>query len=55
MGCGAGRAKHDQRQVKTGIQLFAVPYTLRLMNVYITDVALKKTAYFDDSLVLVHA
>lgn len=43
MGSGAGRrARNDQRQVKTGIQVFAVPYKLRLMNVYITDVALKK-------------
>jgi len=50
------RARHNQREVKTCIQLFVVPYALRLMNMYITDVAYqKKTAYFDVSLVLVHA
>ena len=30
-----------QSQVKTGIWLCAVPYALRVINVYIMDVALK--------------
>lgn len=41
---GGGRTRHDQRQMKTGIQLFAVPYALRVIKVYIMDVALKKTS-----------
>ena len=49
------RAGHNQGEVKTCIQLFVVSYALRLMIVYITDIAFKITAYFDVSLVLVHA
>lgn len=41
-----GRARHNQTQVKTGIQLISVPYALRVMNVYIMDIALKKNRIF---------
>lgn len=38
-------ARHNQRKVKTGIQLF-VPYAFRVMKVYIVDVDRKTNRIF---------